>query len=200
MLSAFFPSPVRPDGPALAVRLVGILLGLLASVAHHLPRTAHAGVTTSLCHYLYRTARRLTRLIEAVANGRAPKPRRRARPGRSGSKPVALPRQPAWLLRDLRHQAAVWRNQLERLLDEPEARAFLAAAPTAGRLLRPLCHMLALKPPLLYPPKSGSEPRPERAAAALPEPAPPGRALASLPCPRLAIRWPWRDLLAKNPA
>jgi hypothetical protein len=59
--------------------------------------------------------------------------------------PHRLPRGFGWLLR-LAPEAAAYGGQVEHLLADPEMAALLAAAPQAGRILRPLCRMLAIRP------------------------------------------------------
>ncbi len=44
-------------------------------------------------------------------------------------------------------QAAAAASQLQHLLADPAMADLLAAAPQAGRLLRPLCQMLGVRPP-----------------------------------------------------
>ena len=61
-------------------------------------------------------------------------------------KPWALPRTIGWIVRNVggSWQCAV---TLETLLADAEMPTLVAAAPQMGRFLRPLCHMLAVKPP-----------------------------------------------------
>jgi hypothetical protein len=195
-----FPIPL-PDGVAsLAVRFAQILLGLIRVVALRFPRTYRAAVALPLCLYISRTSKRLVRALLRAA---APIPPRKSRPGRpSGATPIRLPTRYGWLIRDLRHEAAVWRNQLESLLETDEAKAFLQAVPSAGRLLRPLCHMLALRPPVLRKPKPAPAPEPEPPSAAAPAALPPRPVyvLPEPPCLRLASRWPWVPIDVKKPA
>jgi hypothetical protein len=203
MSTMAIPADPRLAAPVLAARLRAILWGLAVVITNRLLRTPGAALLPAITIYLTSTARRFLALATHVQNGRLPRGRPR-RTSRSGPRPAARPRQHGWLLRHGRHEAAYWRNQLESLLAEPGTAAFLEAVPTAGRLLRPICHLLACRPALLYPPK----PKPVAAApeplpAALRAPAPPPRRFATaddLPCPRLAARWPWRHLLAKNTA
>jgi hypothetical protein len=198
-----FPNPLPTT---LAGRFAMLFSLIVQTVAMRYHRTRREPVALLLVPYLLRTAQRLERLIEAAATGAprsAPTRRKRPRPGRrAGAPPIALPTRYGWLLADLGHDIATWRNRLETQLATEEAKAFLAAAPTAGRLLRPLCRMLALRPAILYPPKPPPEPRPEPAAAREPAPAAPPwpriRAIDDLPCPGLATRWPFHHLLAKN--
>ena len=82
-------------------------------------------------------------------------------------KPVRLPRGFGWMLR-FGPEMACYRSQLEHwLINEPEVGPLLAAAPQAGRILRPLCHMLGITPPpaLRLPPRPPRV-RPKRPAAA----------------------------------
>ncbi len=59
--------------------------------------------------------------------------------------PHRLPRGFAWLIR-LVPEAAVYGSQVQHLLGDPELAALLAAEPKLGRILRPLCRMLAIRP------------------------------------------------------
>ena len=89
----------------------------------------------------------------------APKP---AKPERT---PSVLPRSFAWLCELVPQWAAGCGHQILRELDDPEMRELIAAAPQAGRLLRPLLWMtgrqvptfLAL-PPRVRAPRSPSVP------------------------------------------
>jgi hypothetical protein len=61
--------------------------------------------------------------------------------------------------------ATAWRAQIEAMLDDPEMAAIVAGAPQMGRVLRPLCRMLGIKPvPALVLPR-----RPRPAPACLRE-------------------------------
>ena len=96
-----------------------------------------------------RISTRLERLIALWRAGMLPKPRapHGRVPGASGGKPRSpLPITPAWLLVAVR-EAAPFAAGLEHLLSEAECEEFLAAAPQARRLLRPLCRMLGVGVP-----------------------------------------------------
>ena len=56
-----------------------------------------------------------------------------------------LPRGFGWLV-GLTHAAAAYGSHLQALLAEPGMADLIAAAPSAGRLLRPLCRMLGVPP------------------------------------------------------
>ncbi len=127
---------------------------------------------------LRRTAERFARLAAKVQAGTLPPPRRRLRsPRPARPQKLRLPRGVAWLLRRL-PQAASAASQLQHLLADPAMADLLAAAPQAGRLLRPLCQMLGIRPPPARAApvrrRSGRRPRPAR-------PAVPGRRRARGP-------------------
>jgi len=122
--------------------------------------------------YLSATLRRLGALHARFAAGRlpiAPRPRRpaaeRATAERPERRPPAIPRGPV-LLTVFR---AAFDEQLRTLLDDPEMRALLAAAPQAGRLLRPLWRKLSPDP---LPEALRLPPRPRRVRAQQPSSAP----------------------------
>ncbi len=139
--------------PALYVseRLAGILTNLLALVMQQI---LVLGAFTMPVHArIARARQRLTRLLANLAAGRLPR-QRAHRPGQKGGPKPALdiPRSQAWLVGRIGYRAAGYRQQIDYLLHEPETRALLAAAPpealkSLGRLLRPLCRLLAVELP-----------------------------------------------------
>ena len=60
-----------------------------------------------------------------------------------------------WLVRAAAYQAAGYGCQLRVILGQPEMVALLLAAPQAGRILRPVCRMLAVETSLLRPRLAG---------------------------------------------
>ncbi len=109
-----------------------------------------------------------------------------AQPGPAAPpRPPRLPRAFGWVNRRI-PESAPPTGYLQALLHEREAelREFLADAPQAGRLLRPLCHALGLRPPawLALPPP----PRSPRARSSRP-PRPPALTDPSLRLPRYVI-------------
>ena len=60
--------------------------------------------------------------------------------------PVRLPREFGWI-RSLLPETAQCVGVLSYLLRDPEMAALLEKAPEAGRMLRPLCHLLGVRPP-----------------------------------------------------
>ena len=97
--------------------------------------------------YLHRAAPRLERLLARWRAGTLGP----SRPSRAGivRQPATgrarLPNCPAWLVR-LIQPTAQFRPQLEALMARPEMIELLAAAPQAGRILRPLFRMLGTDP------------------------------------------------------
>ena len=85
-----------------------------------------------------------------------------SQPTTSKANPIArFPGGFAWLQRWLPVTVHP-RGVIEQVLADPELPGLLAAAPQAGRALRPLCHMLGIvPPPILARPKRPAIPRPE---------------------------------------
>ena len=128
-----------------------------------------------------RMANRFDNLFAHWRAGTLPKPR----PSRAGA-PIMLretarfPTGRAWLVHVVGYEAAGRASQLQHLLANPDMAEFLQAAPQAGRILRPLCHMLGIDPPIeatralpppLKPPtpaRSGPARRPLRHASSAP--------------------------------
>ncbi len=72
-----------------------------------------------------------------------------------GALGLGLPRGFGWLVRIALYRAAGYGSQLRVILAQPEMVALLMAAPQAGRILRPLCRMLAVEAALLRPRPAG---------------------------------------------
>ncbi len=121
---------------------------------------------------LLRLARRFQALFDRWQSDTLPKPRPRrgphldAGPSRTPRKPIPrLPRAFAWVNYRI-PESAPPSGWLESLLHDPDTKAFVQAAPQAGRLLRPLCTALGQHHPdwLKLPPR----PRKPRPSAPLP--------------------------------
>jgi len=102
---------------------------------------------------------RLIALAERVRAGRLPRRRARRREGtahpdplsqgergRAAAVAVRLPREFGWVARTL-PEAGKYAGALRYLLRDPETMALLEKAPEAGRMLRPLCDLLGVRPP-----------------------------------------------------
>ena len=115
---------------------------------------------------LSRMAVRFARLTARVAAGTAA-PRRRASPRKATARPrppyQRLSRRFAWLP-PVVPGAAAYGSQLQYLMADPEMAALIAAAPQMGRILRPLCRLLGVRPPpgLIAPPSARSAPCPRK--------------------------------------
>jgi hypothetical protein len=138
------PAALIAAAPGVAAGLAAILARLAALIARALLKhPSHVAVIVPLWNYIGRTARRITRALDRVdLPRRARAPRLGRKPGKP---PIQLPRQKAWLIATLRHEAAAFAGQIEHLLSEPEAQALFQASPTAQRALRPICHMLGVQ-------------------------------------------------------
>ncbi len=147
-------------------RLIG---GLCRAVAAAAKNPLAAPLLLLLWPRLNRLARRFTALAARASAGTAA-PGRRASPRPVAQRPhppyQRLPRRFAWLLPVVPGAAAAG-SQLQHLLGEPQTAALLAAAPQAGRLVRPLCRMLGVRPPPVLTPSQ----RPARSPAAPKRPA-----------------------------
>jgi hypothetical protein len=132
----------------LSERLAIIIEGLCQAVAARGPKAGSAVPLIVLAAMpLRRMSARFASLAAAVRDGRlarAPTLRRPALTVRA-PRPHRLPRGFGWLIR-LVPEAAVSGSQLQYWMEDPELVALLARAPQAGRILRSLCRMLAIRP------------------------------------------------------
>jgi hypothetical protein len=185
--------PLTPS--AAAAQLAAIIDLLCRTVAARVGRGGLAGpLILLICARLRRMA---ARFAAHIARAGTPSPLRRnrgaARPRpASAPKAPALPRRVAWLLR-LVPETAVGASQLQHLLAGPEMAALVAAAPRTGRILRPLCRMLGVRPPafLALPPPARRAPPAQAAPAGRATPAAssqgPPRRLRPMPAPPVEL-------------
>ena len=104
---------------------------------------------TLLYHRLTRLAARFTALFHRWQTETLPTPRPARRLLERSETPAPAARFPStrgWVNHRIPDSAACT-GQFEALLQDPEFPKFLADAPQAGRLLRPLCHALGLPEP-----------------------------------------------------
>ena len=148
-----------------------------------------------LCNRLGRLAGRFDALLARLEAGQpaaAPGPAR-TRPPRAPPKPdtLRLPQDRGWLFGMLPTMtAALHRIRLEALLADPQTAALLAAAPEAGRILRPLCHLLGVHPTgALVLPSQAGKPPPGPRFVKPPPPPPPLSAIAEV-CRAIALQTP----------
>ena len=154
-----------------------ILTGLRAALGVVMARD-HASIPLlTLIHT--RIGRAITRFERLFARFRAntlPKPRKsragQTRPHQPRPRP-AVPNGRTWLVVACGYQVAGFASQLQHLLAHtPDLADFLAAAPQAARILRPLCHMLGVTAPGLHDPRASVRPRPRQPRAPIPVPRP----------------------------
>jgi hypothetical protein len=119
-------------GPALALLLYG-RLGDICGQMERLAARFQAG-------RLWRVAARAVGAPRVATDGRRRAGTAWVWPGRFG-----------WLVRAAAYRAAVYGAQLREILGRPEMVELLIAAPQAGRILRPVCRMLAVETSLLRP-------------------------------------------------
>jgi hypothetical protein len=179
-------NPTAPPGLAKAFGL--IIEGLCRAAAVRMAADPSVRPPLLLVHaWLGRLVQRFAALVARAESGTLRPPRRRASPPRGALPPgevpppdgspskdprrepqQKLPRSFAWLIRMLPYEAACFGSQLQHQFSRPEMVALLEAAPQAGRILRPLCRMLAIPlppafrlPPRPARPKPPKQPRPE---------------------------------------
>jgi len=147
-----------------------IVASLRAAVANHSARERTRTTILVLAWYrIGRAAQRFQTLFARWQSNTLPTPR----PSRAGKPRAAraktyFPTGRAWLAAN-RHDICGNASQLQHLFAHPDLPAFLVAAPQAGRILRPLCHMLGIDPP----PGATLPPHPPRPRKPRPAPAPP---------------------------
>ena len=158
----------RAQAPETARALTAIIARLIAFLSTYLTRLPHRRLIAAALHNrLNRITSRFARLMALTAAGRPPRVRvqkpRAAKP-REPHLPrlsdVYIPRTRGWLLRDLAHHGGLITQLLETLLNEAETIALLEAAPQAAKLIRPLCHILAVTAPAVIPPRVPAPRRP----------------------------------------
>ncbi|MBV8524900.1 MAG: hypothetical protein JOY71_22740 [Acetobacteraceae bacterium] len=154
VLIVFVPWTPPPLPTGLSDRLALIIESLRGVIAAHMVKDRSAVAIMFLAWTrLGRLAARFEKLMVAVRAGRLPSsPAPREQAGRDFELPrlegLPAPRLPGgfgWLLRMVPGTAA-YAGQVQHLLADPEMAALLAGSPQAGRILRPLCRMLAILP------------------------------------------------------
>ncbi len=157
----FLPRPPLPPDASLAERFARfadeVVLGLGAR--WHADRMSGvAFISVQLLELvgirLQKLRKRFLALIARAQAGPLPPPRPpRDRKGQARKRQHPFPEPFGWLLKLGAWRVAPCQRDLQRLLAHPEMQELLRKAPQAGRLLRPLFWMLALKPdPALLPP------------------------------------------------
>ena len=183
----------------LAARLTPVILALLVLVAAKF--RILGDTTTPLWNRISRIRQRLSRLLEAVAQGRRPRqrkptPARADRPRRERVK-LPHPNHHGWLVAKLGWEAAAYTSQLQHVLEDPQSQSALvdaiALSPGIARNLRPLCRLLGVPlPPCLHlPPRPRPVRKPRPRKPRPPNPRPQGLLPTDRPLPayvRAAVR------------
>ncbi len=152
------------SGDSISNRITRIVANLAQSLNIFAPRVK---MPPSLCQSLYRRLIRLhDRLRVLIERGPMPSRPKRTTPRTPPTNPKPLaefypPTNFGWLSHmfpdtDIR----AMRGHLCNLLDEPDTQSLLTSHPMLARSLRPLCHMLGIKPPACL--KLPSRPRIKR--------------------------------------
>jgi hypothetical protein len=169
-----------PASPGLAKTFGLIIGGLCEAVARRISADRTSGPLIILTvDRLRHLLARFTRLAARAQAGKLRPLRRRASPPPREAPPPEepgdhnpdpkpprqperlLPRKFGWLIRFVPYEAACFGSQLQHLMSQPEMMALIEAAPQAGRILRPLCWMLAIPlPPSLRLPRRPPKPKP----------------------------------------
>jgi len=171
-----------PSFPSLTDRFAAIIRGLRSDVCQ---RGNQIRLPAWLVTIIYaRLTRMIDRFAAIVAKDLAnPTPQppapSRIRPARPTPDPAPQrpPHQFAWLIRLVPptitqgNAAANGRINIQSLLSDPELQSLIARNPAAGRIFRPLCHMLGIPtPPSLRRPRQPRAPRPESQPPRAPKP------------------------------
>jgi hypothetical protein len=138
--------------------IIAIIQAAIAPVANR--ERARTAFLVLVWNRLARTATRFENLYARWRANTLPKPRtpRAPRPYTSRDRP-RVPTRHMWLIREVQG-TAYGHAALPYLFARPDFAEFLAAAPQAGRILRPLCHALGviLPPELIQPPRPEAKP------------------------------------------
>lgn len=156
------------------------LYKLLFTAGWHLAPTL---LFALLHNRLRRLFDRFDRLAHRFETGTLAPPRKRAKPAQTppeepNPEPRERPKYPgarAWLVALFpaarRYEVNWYRGAVERLLDDPETRALLAAAPgQCARILRPLCRMLGVERESVIRITRTYKPKPRKPREPKPEP------------------------------
>ena len=182
-----------------AVRFAALINLLWRAVGWCSNGSLPGAVIRLITRRFYRSRIRFASLAARFAAGTL-RPYTPRKPGTRTTKPAPPPRDPmprhsGWLV-EMVPAAAAGRGDLHRLLNTPELAAFIAAAPQAASLLRPLCRMLGVPiPPLLHLPPRARPAKPARKTASArrrpktttpPKPRPPSHFQTQRPKPQAA--------------
>jgi hypothetical protein len=142
-------SPAAPETISATLRL--ILRGLLAALGGFGLEPMQGVVLYGRINAAFgRIERMLVRFRAGRLWRRTAQTTMQRRRGRAAGRGPALPRRFGWLVKVGGYRAAGFGSQLQTVLSTPEMAEMLAAAPQAGRILRPLCRALAIEMPGVF--------------------------------------------------
>ena len=188
-------APAPLTGPEIAREVGHVLTGLCAVIAAAFDRhPIFVYILNDLWTRLNRAKQRFTRVMDNLHAGRKPRP---SRPGTAagavgGMPPAKLPNGYGWLIRAIPYKAAAYLCLLEHIFARPGVEDLIKSSPEAQRILRPICHMLGMKPAFLARPRTPRAKKPEAPAPITPQkprkPRPP-------PDPALARHMAWLETI-----
>ena len=130
----------------LATLLTAVLKGMRLALGPYV-NAAQTPVLRLAYDRIARVATRFQALFTRWQTNTLPTPRPSPAQSRQRAPKPYFPAGHAWLAGSTDHHVRGRASQLEHLLSHPDMPKFLAAAPQAGRILRPLCHMLGITMP-----------------------------------------------------
>jgi hypothetical protein len=156
----FFLSDIWRRPPAERFAAIIALLREIVGIVGY--RTVDPPLNLAVYKRLGFFARRFAQILAQPARSARPQstPRPRAQRPKPAPSAVKLPTRFGWLPRLYPgHQIPGAGGQLAHLLTEPDMIALIKDRPSLARILRPLCHMLRLTPPLYLalPPKTAPQ-------------------------------------------
>ena len=147
----------------LATLLTAVLKGMRLALGPYV-NSARTPVLRLAYDRIGRAATRFQALFTRWQTNTLLTPRTSPAQSRQSTPKPYFPAGHAWLAGSTDHHVRGRASQLEHLIASPDMAEFLTAVPQAGRILRPLCHMLGINLPavLLLPPtlaREGGQPR-----------------------------------------
>ena len=146
MIEPILAPHLRAHAQNFAARLAPILRALALLAGYRFARhPILARYLAAFQHRLHSAARRMTALMDKLAEGHPMRPARPSAPRPARPKP-SFPAGKGWLLRALPSEALLFLTRIDALLAEPEIAAILAMSRRARRILAPIQRALSPEP------------------------------------------------------